>query len=308
MNIKTKLFITGVIILLEIFASINIASAQVTYTTCNSAVINDYVTPNGISTNAWFEWGSTQYFGNSTPRQIFYSNSNFSQLISGLTENTTYYYRIMSSNNYGITTGYTKSFSTYACSVSNPTAITSIATNIGQSSARLNGVGLVNNGAYTTGYFEYGTTQTFGNTTSIKSISNAQLNPFYESLFNLASGTTYYYQAVVTNQYGTSRGNIVSFRTSIPTVYVDTNIKTITANRNTTTITNIKNTVKDEGTTQIQQGALAFLFGGNDFFPNTLLGWLLLILVIILLILAVKKAYYESRTVVASEKTEKKHS
>ncbi|MEK7088930.1 MAG: hypothetical protein AAB913_02250 [Patescibacteria group bacterium] len=206
MNIKKKLFIVGVIILLEIFANINIVSAQITYTTCNSAVINNYVTPNSVPTNAWFEWGFTQYFGNSTPRQIFYSNSNFSQLISGLTENTTYYYRVMSSNNYGTTTGYTKSFSTSTCPVLNPTAVTTI------------------------------------------------------------------------------------------------------ANRNTTTITNIKNTVKDEEITQIQQGALAFLFGGDDFFPNTLLGWLLLILVIILLILAVKKAYYESRTVVVSEKTEKKHS
>jgi len=57
-------------------------------------------------------------------------------------------------------------------------------------------------------------------------------------------------------------------------------------------------------------GALAFLFGGNSFFPNTLLGWLLLILIITLLILAIRKAYYGPREVVipVAENTKDNHS
>ena len=65
-----------------------------------------------------------------------------------------------------------------------------------------------------------------------------------------------------------------------------------------------KNTVQDAGV--IQQGALAFLFGGS-FFPNTLLGWLLLILIITLVVLAVRKAYYGPRTIAVPQNIENNH-
>ncbi|MCX6751849.1 MAG: fibronectin type III domain-containing protein, partial [Candidatus Nomurabacteria bacterium] len=118
MDTKTKLFIVGAITLLGIFAGGNIVSAQTVVTTCNSATIYGTVTPNGNPTSAWFEWGLTPSLGNSTTHQTFNSNSTFSQMISGLTENTTYYYRAMAQNNYGTATGDTKSFTTSTCPVS----------------------------------------------------------------------------------------------------------------------------------------------------------------------------------------------
>ena len=59
-------------------------------------------------------------------------------------------------------------------------------------------------------------------------IGNLQSNP-YSSLFGLSPNTTYYYRAVSTNQYGISKGAIVSFRTNTATV-INTN-----TNTNTTT-------------------------------------------------------------------------
>jgi len=63
--------------------------------------------------------------------------------------------------------------------------------------------------------------------------------------------------------------------------------------------------IEDNNT--IQLGALAFL-GGANFFPNTLLGWLLIILFIVLLVLAIKKAYYNPETTTISKKTTTTHS
>jgi hypothetical protein len=107
---------------------------------------------------------------------------------------------------------------------------------VSQTSARINGLGLVNNAVYTTGYFEYGTSPSLGITTTNKNIGNAQSNTFFESLFNLTSNTIYFYRAVVTNQYGTSRGDILSFKT-LNVVDTNTNTNT-TIYRNTTVVTN----------------------------------------------------------------------
>ncbi len=316
MNIKTKLFIVGILALFGGFININTVSAQVISTTCNSAVISDFVTlQNGMTTNVWFEWGPTQYFGNSTPLQILFSNSNYSQMITGLSDNTTYYYRVVMNSGIGAnTTGYTRSFRTPLCYSTVPfgnlSVRTSEATNIGTDSAILNGFVLANNDIYTNGYFEYGTTQLLGNTTSSRNLGGIQSNPFQENLANLTPGTVYYFRAVLSNQYAVSKGNILSFRTSVPITYVNANIKSNTVNKNkvVTAVASTKNTPKNsEEAIQIQQGALSFMFGGEDFLPNTLLGWLLLILLASLIIFAVRKAYYGQGVIPILESTSKKH-
>ena len=219
----------------------------------DSATLNGYVDTNDTSTWRWFEWGTSRSsLSHETDKSSKSTSSrNFEQSIDNLNPNTTYYFRAVAENNNDIDYGNILSFRTesdYEDNVCNygtctPTAITIMVSNVGQSSARLNGLGLVNNDVYTTGYFEYGTTQALGSTTNNKNIGSTQSNPFYESLFNLVSGRIYYYRAVVINQYGTSRGDIVSFRTNNPTVYIDTNTNTNTVYRNTTVVTNTNNTV-----------------------------------------------------------------
>ena len=220
-----------------------------TVLTTNSAILNGYIDSNGSYVTRWFEWGTTYYYlGNITNKAYQSYGGNFNETIYNLNPNTTYYYRAAAQSNNGqIVYGNTATFTTTSggtyygtCTYGTctPTAITTMATNIGGASARVNGIGLVTNGVATTGYFEYGTTQTFGNTTNSKNIGSTSSNPFYESLFNLASNTIYYYRAVVVNQYGTSRGDIMSFRTGNPIVYTNTNTNTNTIYRNTTVVTN----------------------------------------------------------------------
>ena len=228
MNTKTKLFLASIIALFGSFISINMVSAQAVFTTCNSAMISDYVTFNSNPTSAWFEWGSNQYFGNLTPRQIFYSNSNFNQLISGLAENTTYYYRVVSLNNYGTVTGFTKSFKTLECSASGMGIGTNLATSIDSDSAILNGY-TNSGGSYTTRWFEWGTNYNYLSSSVNRTNQSSSTGNFSELLSGLSPNTVYYYRAAIANQYGTFYGNIMNFRTGTPVVYKNTTVNTNTA-------------------------------------------------------------------------------
>lgn len=95
--------------------------------------------------------------------------------------------------------------------------LTTTASNITQSFARLNGL-LVNSGGYATnGYFQWGTTSALGFTTPSLSIGSGNQVSFYNSISSLSANTTYYYRAVITNALGTFYGDIVSFVTPATT-------------------------------------------------------------------------------------------
>lgn len=103
----------------------------------------------------------------------------------------------------------------------NNAAITNIATRIGTSGAQLNGIAVIANGAYSEGWFEYGRTESLGNTTNSRSIGSARTTDFSEVITGLSSNTAYYYRAVMRNNQGTFRGDIERFvtaRVSVVTV------------------------------------------------------------------------------------------
>jgi hypothetical protein len=199
----------------------------------NSAVLNGYVETNGNYTVRWFEYGtSTNYLATQTNKlNQGISSGNFNQIVTGLQQNVTYYYRAVAQGNgqtvYGnVLTFSTTGFNNNTCVFGNcaPTAVTTLATNVDNNSARLNGLGLVNGNINTNGYFEYGTNANYlGQTTNNGYIGSSASSPFYSSLFNLSPNTTYYYRAVVSNQYGTSRGDIQSFRTRTAGIVGGTN-------------------------------------------------------------------------------------
>jgi hypothetical protein len=244
----------------------SVTTYSATNITGTSATLNGYVsTTGGYNTTTWFQWGTnTSYLSSSTSRTYqTYSGSFSDSSLYNLSPNTLYYYQAVAQTNNGqIVYGNILNFETsyngniynnntcnnnnssyyYNNSISTcaPTAVTTMATSVTQSSAILSGLGLVNNNAYTTGYFEYGTTQSLGSTTpnNNNNIGNGTSNPFYANLSNLASGVPYYYRAVVTNQYGTSRGDILSFTTIGQNNNTNTNTNTRTIYRNTTIVTN----------------------------------------------------------------------
>jgi hypothetical protein len=187
------------------------------------ASVTGMVTPNGLPTTYWFEYGTTSVLGSRTVSQSI--GSGFSPIssplfITGLNANTTYYYRLVASNNLGATSGTIYSFKTNSNPTpkpATPTSRTNSATNIAQTSVSLNGQ--VNpNGFQTNYWFEYGKDNKLGSTTSITSVNDNNIS--LTSLVNvsnpvtgLEAGTKYYFRLNAQNQFGTVNGTTLSFTT-----------------------------------------------------------------------------------------------
>jgi hypothetical protein len=116
--------------------------------------------------------------------------------------------------------------------------VTSVVTQITNTSGRCNGIGLIANGAPSTGWFEYGETSNLGRTTASAAIGNTVTAPFSNVLASLKPHTTYFCRAVMQNQYGIVKGEIVSFYTkSVVTTYVKpvSTVKKVTTTKKVTT-------------------------------------------------------------------------
>jgi hypothetical protein len=99
--------------------------------------------------------------------------------------------------------------------------VTSVATEITNKSGRCRGIGLIANNVSSTAWFEYGETAGLGRTTAQANIGSAPTAPFSNLLTNLKPTTTYFCRAVMQNQYGIVKGEIVSFKTkATATTYV----------------------------------------------------------------------------------------
>ena len=86
-----------------------------TVQSCNSATISAGIQTRGEETFAWFEWGETPNLGNVTIKQRFTEDTDYSQHLVDLKENTTYYYKAMGSDINGTEEGRVKSFTTARC-------------------------------------------------------------------------------------------------------------------------------------------------------------------------------------------------
>ncbi|PKP53290.1 MAG: hypothetical protein CVT90_02285, partial [Candidatus Altiarchaeales archaeon HGW-Altiarchaeales-3] len=75
--------------------------------TSNSATLNGTVNPKGVTTGAFFQWGTTASYGNLTDSQVLGSGTSdikVSANLTGLTPNLTYHFRIVANNSVGGTT------------------------------------------------------------------------------------------------------------------------------------------------------------------------------------------------------------
>lgn len=230
MNTKIKLFGAVSIAFATFFVGASFASAQTaTVASCSSATLNATLTDTGgASTSVWFEWGTNfsnvdSSFGTKTASQVFNAPQSFTQTVSGLNQNTTYYYRAVFSNMYGDSQGGTLSFTTPSCAVqtnynnntpvyTQPYVTTNSASSISQNSAVVNGY-VTSSGTNISAWFEWGTSYSLGNTTSALNYGTGATS-FSNSLYNLNTNTTYYYRAVAQGQSGVVYGNILSFTTT----------------------------------------------------------------------------------------------
>ncbi len=191
--------------------------------TNNSTIVSASINPNNAATTAWFEYGTTVSLGQSTiPESIGSGGTSitFSKSLTGLTSNTTYYYRAVAENSHGRTPGGILSFVTLRDTDIIPIAgqapfvTTSAASSIATRSAVVVG-NITPNNAPTNVWFEYGTDSfTLNQNTSSEAIGNSGTNLIVSKfLNNLAPNTTYYYRAVAQNSYGKIPGGILSFVT-----------------------------------------------------------------------------------------------
>ncbi len=199
-----------------------VTTVAATSVEATGATLNGSVIPNGLATDAWFEWGTDSSLATygTTGAQAVGSGSTsqtVNQALTGLTTGTLYYYRVAASNGAGTSKGAILNFRPGAA----PTVATLTTTGVGTTGATLNGS--VNpNGLATDAWFEWGTSPglaTFG-TTSIQALgAGTSSQPVMATLSGLSSATTYYYRVAAANPTGPVKGSIESFTTASVLVF-----------------------------------------------------------------------------------------
>ncbi len=190
------------------------------------AVLRGYANPNGApDVTRWFEWGTAQYSLTNQTIKTNQGNSaqDFSQTISSLSSNTTYYYRAVAQNSYGTSYGTVLSFTSssygYGSAATpsgftdSPIVVTNLPDRISDTSMKLNGTVLPRGYVSTSGWFDWGATPALGNKTQSTNLGSALSIDFSDTIYGLSPSTLYYYQAVGQNQNGIARGSILTFRT-----------------------------------------------------------------------------------------------
>ncbi|MGB7621926.1 MAG: zinc-dependent metalloprotease family protein [Terriglobia bacterium] len=193
----------------------SVTTTAATGVTSFSANLNATVNPNGLSTSARFQWGTTVAYGSVTPNQPAGSGSSnipMTANLTGLAANTVYHYQVVASNSAGTFKGNDMVFMT-AGIISTPRVTSIPASGVTSGAAVLNGT--VNpNGVIATAFFQWGTTTGYGNTTPSQSAgSGTSYVTLTASLAALSPNTSYHYRTGATNSAGTDYGNDVAFVT-----------------------------------------------------------------------------------------------
>lgn len=137
-----------------------------------------------------------------------------SQVVTGLTGGTNYYYRVRTFNAGGSSVQSNTITATTTAASTAPSITSSAATSVGNATGTMNGNISSNGGASITDYgFYWSTTNNFANGTGTKvqlGTSNYTGNISHQ-LTGLTNGTTYYYKAYAHNSVGTTYGSQQSF-------------------------------------------------------------------------------------------------
>jgi MYXO-CTERM domain-containing protein len=187
----------------------------------------------------------------------------YSEVLTGLTSGTTYYYCAIASNSSGTAFGMVLSFTTPGT----PSVVTSAATTITSTTATLNATANPNM-LETTGWFRYSSTdpgtcdESFG--TRVPAAGGTALGngttsvPYTEAVTGLLPGTKYYYCALASNTAGVGLGSVLNFTTpKAPTV------TTVAA----TAVSGVAATLN--GTVNANQGATTAWFRYDTTDPGT---------------------------------------
>jgi hypothetical protein len=171
---------------------------------------------NGSSaTSRGFVYGTTLSFGATTTEAGIFETGAYSASVTGLSANTTYYYKSYATNGSG--TSYSTDVKTFTTLASTATSVveTNGLTLLGTTTVTLHGDIISTGGSDTiTHGFAYGTSPTLSSVIATSSLGTySGTGSFSGGLTGLTANTKYYYRAYVTNAIGTSYGAIKSFVT-----------------------------------------------------------------------------------------------
>lgn len=183
--------------------------APSSYGTTSARLCGDLVDDGGDDQKTWIEYrkSSRSSYADTSKKQR--SEGYYCDSVTGLSSNTTYYYRACATDGCGSD----RSFRTTSSNVGTYLGVvTEAPTSVRANSAVLNGFYVADTTSSSV-WFDYGRSQSLGKTT--RSYSKYGPNGTITHNFtNLAANTTYYYRAVVRNSDGDiERGSIYSFRT-----------------------------------------------------------------------------------------------
>jgi hypothetical protein len=193
----------------------------------NTATLNATVDPNEANvTECKFEYGTTPAYGTSVScSSLPGSGENevgVSAAIAGLSESTTYHYRVVATNEVGTSYGTDRRFTTLP---DLPSVITNDASQVTNTGANLNGVVNPNDSNVTECQFEYGTSKSYGTSVPCSSLPGSGDGEVGVSaaIASLSESTTYHFRLVATNMLGTTYGSDRTFTTlpNAPTVVTE---------------------------------------------------------------------------------------
>jgi hypothetical protein len=181
----------------------------------NTATVRGTVDPNGAATSYRFEYGTSSAYGLSTADTAAGSGTeavDVQEPLSGLSDDTTYHYRVLAwpdADPTQVTSGADRTFRTIALpivSTGSPRDTRPDGTTF---------VGKVDpNRSPTRWYFEWGTTQSYGNRTPEGDAGRGSSSLTVSAvLAGLAPNTTYHVRIVATNAAGIKRGRDRGFKT-----------------------------------------------------------------------------------------------
>lgn len=201
----------------------SLQKTEASYIMTSSATLKASVNANYLTTNIYFEYGTSSAYDNRIPAEQNPLNGNsiitVTANLTGLLPGTTYYFRVKAENLLGTTMIENQTFSTLGQS---PTITTLLPTNISASSVTLN-AGVNANYFATTVSFEFGTSDNYGSTSSAvqNPVEGHYIANVSSDITGLSRNTTYYARAYATNILGTSYGDKIIFNT--PSVSVGDN-------------------------------------------------------------------------------------
>ena len=182
--------------------------------TTNSATLNGTVNPGGGVTTWYFQYGYSTSYGYSSGTSNLaasFNTATVSNSISGLVPGTIYHASLVAANGSRTVSGSDVTFTTVGVA---PTAQTLAVTGVSATNATLNAS--ITPGSYTTYYFDYGTTISYGNSTAGGNLSAGTTPvPVSEATSGWTPATQYHVRVVAFNGSGTAYGGDVTFTTPI---------------------------------------------------------------------------------------------